>query len=222
MRRRSIAAAATAGTLALGGAAVALADGGGPFWGDPKEAEAEFADDLASKLDGVSPGEVQNALREVREERRAEHRRELAGALATELEVSRADVEAALEKAERQLEPEFHRDFDQGRGPDLDEFPGPNRFLDILAKELGKERGEVRDAIEAAARKRFEARLDEAVEEGRLTKKQADRIREHFDDGRPGFLGGFGRRGFVKPGPPLPPGGPGVHHDFAIPVPPPR
>jgi hypothetical protein len=214
MRRRSIAAAATAGTLALGGAAVAVADGDGPFWGDPKEAEAEFAGDLASKLDGVSAGEVQNALRELREERRAQRRKELAGALATELEVSRADVEAALEKAERKLEAEVHRRFDEGRGPRLDVFRGPDAFIDTLARELGKERAEVRRAFEAVHREGFEAGLDEAVEEGRLTKEQADRIREHFDEGRPRFHGGFGPRGFVKPGPP---GGPGI----GIPVPPP-
>jgi hypothetical protein len=215
MRRRSIAVAATAGTLALGGGAVALADGGGPFWGDRDEGEAEFARDLASKLEGVSPGEVRDALRQVREERHADHRRELAAALATELDVRRADVEAALEKAERQAEERFEQD----RGP------RPDAFLGTVADELGKTRSEVRRAFEAAARKRFEARLDQALEEGRLTKEQADRIRERFEEGRPGFFGGFGHRGFVRPGPPRGPGsphGPEGPHGFAIPVPPPR
>jgi hypothetical protein len=213
VRRRSIVLAATAGTLALGGGAIAVANGGGPFWGDPKEGEAEFARDLASKLDGVSAGEVRGALREVREEHHAEHRREMAAGLAAELDVSRADVEAALEKVERQ----FERRFEEGRPP------RPRAFLGTLAEELGKTRSEVRKAFEAAARKRFEAGLDRAVEEGRLSEEEADRIRERFREGRPGFPGGFRRRGFVKPGGPHGPGGPdGPGGGFAIPVPPPR
>src|SRR5918999_87890 len=207
MRTRSIAAAASVGALALGGTAIAAADGAGPFragflGGDPEEREAELAGDLAEKLDGVSPGEVRRALREVREEHHAERRREMAGGIAEELDADRADVVAALEKAERR---------------------GPQDFLGTMSEELGKSRGEVRRAFADAA-------LDRAVEEGDLTEQQADRIRRRFREGPPGFH----RHGFVRPGgPPMgPPGGkhgpvgpggpegPGV--GFAIPAPPPR
>jgi hypothetical protein len=203
MRRRSIAAAATLGALALGGTAIAAADGGGPFFGgDPREHEAELASDLAEKLDGVSAEEVRRALRQVREERHAEHRNELAAAFAEELGVRRADVAAALEKAEEQ---------------------GPRDFLGTLAEELDKSRAEIREAFAATARKRFDAMLDRAVEEGHLTEEQADRAREHFRDGPPGFH----RHGFVAPGGPRGfrlrhdgPDGPGGPGD-SIPVPPP-
>ena len=85
----------------------------------------------------------------------------------------------------------------------------------------------MRRALRAAHRKRFEAALDRAVEEGKLSEEQADRIREHMAEGPPGFGHGFRFRG----GPPGGPGGPhglaapagpeGPGH-FAIPVPPPR
>ena len=211
MRGRSIAAAVTAGTLALGGGAIAMADGAGPFGGDPEVREAEFAGDLASKLHGVSAGEVRRALRQVHDEHEAEHRKKMASALAAELDVGQDDVEAALEKAEER---------------------GPRDFLGTLARELGKTRGEVRRAFASAARKRFEAALDRAVEEGDLTKEQANRIRRRFREGPRGFH----RHGFVRPGgPPGPfgpdgpgdgpmgphgPGGPGF--GMAIPAPPPR
>jgi TATA-binding protein-associated factor Taf7 len=202
MRTRSIAAAATVGALALGGAAIAAADGAGPFGGGPGVSEAEFAGDLAEKLDGVSAGEVQRALREVREERHGEHRREVAAGLAEELDVSRADAEAALEKAEAR---------------------GPRDFLGTLASELGKTRREVRSAFAAMARKRFDAMLDRAVEEGHLTEEQAERARERFREGPRGFH----RHGFVAPGGPPEfrhelgrPGRPAGRGD-SVPVPPP-
>jgi hypothetical protein len=202
MRTRSIAAAATAGTLALGGAAIAIADGRGPFGDGPAVSEAEFAGDLAEKLDGVSAGEVRRALREVREEHHAERRREMAAGLAEQLDVSRADAEAALEKAEAR---------------------GPRDFIGTLARELDKTRREVRGALRAMAREHFDAMLDRAVEKGRMSQEQADRARERFREGPPGFH----RHGFVGPG--GPPGfglerhrrgGPGAPGD-SVPAPPP-
>jgi hypothetical protein len=208
MRTRSIAAAATAGALALGGAAIAMADAG-PFGDGPAVSEAEFAGDLAKKLDGVSAGEVRRALREVREEHHAERRREMSAGLAEQLDVSRPDAEAALEKAEAR---------------------GPRDFIGTLARELDKTRREVRNALRAMARVRFDAMLDRAVEEGRITEEQADRARERFREGPPGFH----RHGFVAPGGPLGfgperhrrgrPGGPGDSMPAPPPmlVPPPR
>ena len=202
MRTRSIAAAATAGTLALGGAAIAIADGRGPFGDGPAVNEAEFAGDLAEKLDGVSAGEVRRALREVREEHHAERRSEMAAGLAEQLDVSRADAEAALEKAEAR---------------------GPRDFIGTLARELGKTRRELRTALRTMAREHFDAMLDRAVEKGRMTQEQADRARERFREGPPGFH----RHGFVGPG--GPPGlglerhrrgGPGGPGD-SVPAPPP-
>jgi hypothetical protein len=199
MRPNKIAIAAVAGVLAAGGTAVA-AGAGGFVGGNPEQRDAELAKDLASKLNGVSASEVQRALGQVRDERRARHRHEEAAAIAAELTgVSAGDVEKALAKLEA--------DRPRGRG-----FrPRRDGFAADLAKELGKSRAEVRKALRAAHRKRFEAGLAEAVKEGRITQAQADKIKKRFGSGRMGFRhGGPGPHGPGGPGfggPP--PGGPG-------------
>lgn len=193
--RRPIAVAATAGALVLGGAAIASADGpGGPFGiGGGGEGEKEFSRDLASKLDGVSPNEVQGALRDMRRERRAEHRKQIAGALAAELDLDVSEVEAAVVKAEANVRRQFRQSMRRNR------WPRKDAFVDTLAVELDKSKAEIRRAMRAAFRKRFEAMLDQAVEDGKLTREQADRIREHVKDGPPGGFGLHHRR-FDGPG----------------------
>jgi hypothetical protein len=205
--RRPIAIAATAGALAVGGTAIA-APGGGPFGllgGSPEEHETEFARDIASKLDGVSADQVERALEQVREERHAERQAELARALASELDgVSADEIERALDKAHQRMEQEFK----QGEPPERDVF------VETLAQELDKSEDQIREALQAAHRARFERKLDDAVESGRIGEERAKEIRERFEDGPPGFRGGpgfGGRRG--GPGPHgggifLGPGGP--------------
>jgi hypothetical protein len=206
MRRTLAIATATVAVLA-GGTAIAAA-GGHPvdrLFGDR---DKDLAEELAQRLDGVSAEEVERALDDIRGDKLAEHRKLEAEALAKHLDgVSAAEVEKALEKVQREFFSERRRD---GR-------PG-FRFhrVDLvaeLAKELGVKQSELRKAFRAAHRERFEAKLDEAVKDGRLTEKQADRIRKRFRDGPRFFRKGPGERGFRHHGGPGPgfgagPGGP--------------
>ena len=214
--RKRIAIGVAAGVLAIaGGTALAQPDGG-PFGlgGDPKEEKADFARDLASKLDGVSAQQVERALDQVHSERRAEHRAELGKALAGELDgVSEQEAADALEKFEAAM----RRGFERRERP-----AGPPH--DVLAKELGVSQTQLEKAFRAIHEKRLDARLDEEVEEGRLSKGEADRIRERTKDGPPRFErrlrrgpGGPGVRDHVVPAPVPPHGGAG----FVMPAPPP-
>lgn len=206
--QRPIAIAAAAGALAAGGTAIATASDGGRvgamLGGDPKEHRAEFARDLASKLDGVKPSEVERALGEIRRERQQEHWAQLAKGLTAELDgVSADEVEQALEKARSRMEDAF-KNGDR-----------PNRavFVETLASELDKKPEEIREAFKDARKSAFEARLDAAVKEGKISEERADQIRERLEQGRRGFRGGhhgrFRDRGGFGPGGPGRPHGPG-------------
>jgi len=199
--RKRIALGAAIAVLAIGGTAVAAPGGGGPlglFGADREEGKAELARDLAGKLGGgVSAAEVRKALDQVHEERHAERRSAQAKALAAELDgVSVAQVEAALKKAHDQ----FEQDRTAGTRPER------GAYLATLAKELGQTEAQLRTAHRAAHRKQLEARLDEAVKDGDITKARADQISKRLADGRgldgPGHRGG---RRFHGGGP----GGPG-------------
>ena len=212
--RRPIAIAGAVGALAIAGTAIA-SPGGGPLGllgGDRDEHRAELARNLAGKLDGVSPGEVNRALGQVERERRARHRAELASGLAAQLDESKEKVEEALAKAEERM----RRGFREGRPP----REGPHASL---ARALGKSPEEVRKAFHALHQQRLERELDEAVKEGRISKERAEQIKKRFEDGPPGprmrFRHGPGGPGGpgVGPAPGPPPGG----GDFTLPAPPP-
>jgi hypothetical protein len=193
MRKSMIGAAVAA--LALGGAGVALgesstksvgeADAGAAVAGGPPMVVAAgpddggFAEDLAAELGGgVTAEEVESALEAVREKNVSEHRRELAQAVSSELDgVSLEQVESALAVADERMREAF----------ESGEPPSPDVFTETLADELGLSEDEIAEALAAAREATFEAhrddmeqRLDDAVESGRLSEKEADEIRERL------------------------------------------
>jgi nucleoid DNA-binding protein len=210
--RAKIAAGAVIAALAVAGTAVA-AGGGGPvagLFGD--DHRQEFAEDLAGQLEGVSPNQVEQALDTVAKQRMEEHRSEMAAAIAEQLDgVSADDVAAALKKHEQQV-----RDaIENGERPEM------GSLVTTLADELGKSEDEITDALQAAHEAEAEQhkaealkRLDQAVEDGDISKKQADQIRERIENGPdfgphgpggpggPGDLGGPGGPGMGPGGPP--------------------
>jgi hypothetical protein len=200
--RRRIAIAAVIGGLALTGTAMAGGGGPGGLFGGP--GSEELAQDLASQLDGVTPGEVEQALDSVAEQRSEERRAEMAAGIAAELDGVDADAVAdALAKHEEQVRSAI----ESGERPDM------SGLVTTLSEELGKSEAEITKALDAARESEMEAhkadalkRLDEAVANGDVTDEQADQIREQIENGPgPGGPGGHG-----PGGPGFGPGGPGL------------
>jgi hypothetical protein len=81
----------------------------------------------------------------------------------------------------------------------------PSAFFDAVAKHLGISSDELRDATKAAAVDQVNA----ALEEGKITKEQADELKARIESGEfppffgPGPIGGFGFHGHLH--------GPGDH-----------
>jgi polyhydroxyalkanoate synthesis regulator phasin len=65
-------------------------------------------------------------------------------------------------------------------------------IIDDAADQLGVEPSALADALKQA----LENRVDRAVESGRLTEEQGNRLKERIDHGSVPFLGGFGHKGF--------------------------
>lgn len=231
MRHRK-AAIGAAGVLALGVGATAVAapGGNGPLGGvfgpDREEQQAEQARDLAKELH-LPANRVRRAIERVGDKRRAEHRAEMAKALAKELGVSQADAAKALGKGRAALEKQFQSQRRQRR---FRPRAANDAFVKAIADELDKSTEEVRKALKAARREKLDAKLDEAVKEGRLTQKQADQIKKRAEQGGPMRFrfrhGGPGAPGFGPPGGPPGPDGDGPpgqrrHGDFLMPGPPP-
>ena len=76
--------------------------------------------------------------------------------------------------------------------------------IDDAAAQLGVEPSELSDALEQA----LENRIDEAVEDGRLTEEQAERLKEHLGSSEYPLLFGVGRGPWHGGGG----GSPGGHH----------
>ncbi|HYI19710.1 MAG TPA: hypothetical protein VD836_13440 [Solirubrobacteraceae bacterium] len=214
MRRTRIAAVATAGALAAAGTGVAVATSAD----DAKEREQAVLEDAAGRLD-VEAGELRDALAAAQDAQ-----------LDAEVEAGRITQEQADAIAQMRDRsglvlggpghgPGGHGP--GGPGPGLRGGPGEvlgaaaealgisegelmrklrnGRSLQQVAKAEGKDYADVKAAIRSAAK----AELDAAVEDGRLTRAQADEmlehLTEHLDEGRifggrgpggPGFRGG--------------------------------
>lgn len=129
------------------------------------------------------------------------------GTLAGELGVSESALRDALEAVRRDLEPPQRPR--RGQRPSRAQMQKRcNEFTDALAKELGKSGDEVRGAMKSAARKGIE----QAVDDGHLTRGQADRVLSRIDDAAcvPAFgFHGRGGPGCGGPGGPRGHGGPG-------------
>jgi biotin operon repressor len=192
---------------------MAAANGSGPLGfmkGDRDGQDAQLAKDLAAKLHGPSASQIQKALGQVRDERMAQRRKAEAAAIAAQLNgVSTDQVDKALQKLEQAGPPkpgQFRRFDRNGDG-----------LAAQLAKQLNKSTAEVRKALQAARKKQFDAQIDQAVKNGRLTKAQAAKIKKSFQNGPRFGRGGFGhggfRHGFDGDGPGRgggpPPGAPG-------------
>lgn len=189
--KKPVAIAAT--VIALGAAGTAIAaPGGGVFGGDPEERQAEFAGDLARHLDGVDANQVEQGLEEIQAEREAEMLNQQAEGLAGQLDgVSVDQAKSALESVHQSLEKSGTR-------------PDPEQVDKLLADELGVSTDEIQKAHQAEQ----ESRLDQAVEDGALTGKQADKIRKQIESGK-GPVPGGGPPGPGMGHPGGPPGAPG-------------
>ncbi|MDQ3587928.1 MAG: hypothetical protein M3350_02720 [Actinomycetota bacterium] len=223
MRHKKAAAGAAAVlTLGAGATAVAAPSGDGPLGGvfgpSPQERRAEQARDLAKELK-LPEQRVREAIDRVGERRRAEHRADRAKELAKRLDVSEEDASRALEKGHEAL----RKEFESNRGREGFRPRGArDAFLKVVADELDKSTEEVRKALQDIRKDRVKAELAEAVKEGRLSQKQADRIEKQAEKGpgRVHLRRGRGPGGPHGPGGP-PHAGPGRNGDFLMPAPPP-
>lgn len=197
MRRKKTVAASVVTALALAaGTAAIAAPGGGPLglFKEGDDRRADQAQALGKKL-GVDPARVERALDEVHRERHEAREAEMARALAERLKVPQADAERALERA-------FAAKRDGREGPPE---PGERRerggaMAQAIATELDKTPEQVKEALTAIRRERFETRLAEGVKEGRITEDQAKEIREQAEAG--GGRGFGPRHGGPGHGPP--------------------
>jgi polyhydroxyalkanoate synthesis regulator phasin len=204
-RRRWLAAAAVAVVLAAGAGAGIAATGGG---------ENGFLADVAKRL-GITEEKLTNAIRDAR--------------LAQVDEAVQAG-ELTKEQGER-IKERIRSGEGPALGPGLRVFGGPGPFghhrrgADIMqaaADYLGMTRAELReslreqgtlagvaeaqgksvDGLETAIGKAIEADLDQAVEDGRLTQAQADRLAENLSEHVDRIVEeGFRGRGLHRHGP---------------------
>ncbi len=231
--RHKKAATGAAAVLALGVGATAVAapsgDGplGGVFGPSPQERRAEQAQDLAKELN-LPEDRVRRAIDRVGEKRRAEHQAEKAKELAKRLGVSDGAAAKALAEGHEALRKQFEGQRDRRQ---FRPRAGRDAFVKAVAEEVNKSTDEVTKALEDIRRDRLNAKLAEAVKEGRLTQEQADAIKRRAEQGGPmrGRFHGRGGPGF-GPGGPGGPGGPppgdegrGQRRggDFLMPPPPP-
>jgi polyhydroxyalkanoate synthesis regulator phasin len=192
MRRTRIAALTAAGALAVAGTGVAVATTSSD---DPKEREQAVLADAAKRLN-VTPSELRDALSDAEDAQLDADVK--AGRLTQEqadaLKKRRAEMGTVLGPG-KHMGP--HLSFRVGPhdgGPielfdtaakalgisaaELKERLADGKSLDEIAKAEGKTADDVRDAV----RSTLEERFDKAVEDGDLTREQADRMLSHTDE----------------------------------------
>jgi hypothetical protein len=194
MRRTRIAALATAGALAAAGTGVAVATTRSD---DAKEREQAVLADAAERLD-VEPSELRDALSD------AENAQLDADVKAGRLTQEQAD---AIKARRKQSGTVLGGPGLVGRGGPhgdlrLHHGGGPFEITGAAAKALGisrdelwerlrdgetleeiaKAEGKSLDDVEAAISKALKENLDEAVEDGKLTREQADEMLEHLTE----------------------------------------
>jgi hypothetical protein len=199
--------------LALGGATYAVAHGVG---GGEKEREA-FLDDAAQRLN-VTPEELTKALKE---------------AAAARIDQARADGRVTQEQADEMKRRLEESDWLPFLGPPRVVHlhrVGPPPGMEAAARYLGLSEAELReqlmdgrslaevaearnksvDGLREAMERAIRADVEKAVDEGGLTRRQADRILEHLDGRIDEKIERAGRpRGPHGRGGPGGPGGPG-------------
>ena len=214
MAGRRIAAIALAGALVAGGTGAAIA---AVTKGDGEKAEQEVLADAAERLD-VTPEQLRDALT-------AAQNAQLDQAVKDgDLTQKQADaMKAARKQSGRVLGPRLYKRFAPGPGRPGRPGMGLRRgLLGDIAKALGttpaklmeslregtsladvaKDNGTSVAAVRAAVKSAVETRLDKAVKDGRLTRRQADAMLDRVDDrlqaiesGRPLRLHRRGHRG---------------------------
>ena len=198
--KKPIAVAAAVLALGVAGTAVA-APGGGVFGGgDKEERQAEFASDLAQKLDGVNAERGRTRPRTAEIRARGRNAERAGQALASGLDgVSVQQAKAALEAVSQSV--------------GEDQRPDPSEMEALLAEELGVSVDDLAEARKAE----MTQRLDQAVEDGAITEEQADEMRAKIESGELPPPGGPGHGGPVGPAGPGHggPGGPGRHFGSA-------
>jgi len=215
MRRTRIAAVATAGALAAAGTGVAVATSASD---DAKQREQAVLEDAAGRLD-VDAGELRDALAD------AEDAQLDAEVKAGRITQEQADaIKQMRERSGLVLGGPGHRGGPDGPGFRGGPRGGPGEVMDAAAKALGiseaklfrqlrsgrtlqqiaKAQGKDYADVKAAIRSAVKTELDAAVEDGRLTRQQADdmleHLTEHLDDGGFGRGPGGPRGGFGPPG----------------------
>jgi flagellin-like hook-associated protein FlgL len=225
MRARRITAIALTGALVAGGAGAAIA---AISKDDPKKAEQAVLDNAAKRLD-VTPQALRDALSAAQDDQIDQAVKD---GLLTQ---KQADAIKAQRKQDGRVlgGPPFGRPGARGFGPGGPDGPGfghrggghmlfddlakavdltPAKLLVQLragksvadvAKAQGKSLDDVRSAVKAAAK----TRADKAVENGDITKAQADEMLSRLDDALQNLDKArpfFGRRGFREGPPPLP------------------
>ena len=190
MSARRIVAIAAAGALVAGGAGGAIASVSSKD--DPKKSEQSILDNAAKRLD-VAPQKLRDALAAARDDQLDEavkngdltrkqadaikQRRKQSGAV-----LGRGGKGPPLLRGHHRRGPGFglRSDLAKALGLDAKELRAKLRdgkSIADLAKAQGKSLADVRSALKAAAK----TRVDKAVKDEDLTRKQADALLEHLD-----------------------------------------